>query len=58
MNKILTIQEIKKRLHDRNLRKVAEATGLHENTIYSFMRSDNPSYKTTEALSKYLEGAE
>ena len=56
MKKILTVEEIKRRLRVCNLSKVAAETGLHENTVYNFMRTDNPHYKTAEALSKYLEG--
>lgn len=56
MEKILTVDKIKEQLRDMNLAAVAESTGLHKNTVYNFMRTENPNYKTAEILSKYLEG--
>ena len=53
---MLTVSEIKEALKDRNLRTVARACGIHENTLYTFMKSDNPRMRTAELLSDYLEG--
>jgi len=53
---MLTLDVIKAQLKDRNIRAVAKACGLHENTIYNLIKSENPSYKTAEILSNYLEG--
>ena len=53
---MLTVNQIKAALTDRNLRTVAKIVGVHENTLYTFMRSENPRTKTAELLSNYLEG--
>lgn len=52
---MLTLNQIRSMLEDKNVRKVAKACGLHENTVYSLMRSDNPRYSTVKALSDYFE---
>ncbi len=52
----MTIQEIREALRDRRLPVVAEATGLSYLTVYKASRGANVSYKTAEALSKYLRG--
>jgi transcriptional regulator with XRE-family HTH domain len=54
---MLTLEEIKERLADRRLDIVAEATGLHVNSI-ARIRSGanaNPKHSTLVALSNYLE---
>ena len=53
---LLTLDEIKERLADRKIRKVAQGTGLHPNTIYAFARgkANNPALATVQALSDYL----
>jgi hypothetical protein len=54
---MLTLEEIKERLADRRLDIVAEATGLHVNSI-ARIRSGanaNPKHATLVALSAYLE---
>lgn len=49
------IDKIKAALQDRNLRRVARATGLHHNTLGNLMKGGKtPSVKTIEALQKYL----
>ena len=49
-------EEIRARLADRNLKRVAIAAGIHPITLYRFMRKDSrPLYATVEALEKYLE---
>lgn len=53
----MTINEIRDALADRNLAKVAEATGLHHNTLLS-IRAGNvkkPSAGTMALLRSYLQ---
>lgn len=54
---MMTFQEIRDALQDRKLSKVAEATGLHYNTVRDVCSNpdSNPTKKTLEALSQYLE---
>jgi len=52
---MLTVDQIKEQLKDRNLRAVARAVKLHENTIYRFINNRDPRWSTVEKLSKYLE---
>ena len=52
---MLTILQIKQRLKDSNLRKVAIKSGVHPATVYRFMRDQGkPAYETVELLSNYL----
>ena len=54
---MLTLDQIKQRLTDRRPSKVAEAIGVHVNTILQ-IRDDpnaNPTYRVVSALSDYLE---
>ncbi len=53
---MLTVDQIKLELKDRNLRAVSRAVGLHENTIYRFINDRDPRWSTVEKLSNYLEG--
>lgn len=55
---MLTLQEIRQRLADRRLNMVAEATGLHYNTVRNIATGENPNptYAVLKALSDYLEG--
>lgn len=55
---MLTLEEIKKALQDRRPGVVAEATGLHYNTVRDVRDNPetNPTYKVLLALSDYLEG--
>lgn len=55
---MLSIKEIRAKLGDRNLTKVAKNVGLSYNTVFYFCREEakEPSYKTVKALSDYLEG--
>lgn len=57
---MLTLEEIKKYLSDRNYTVVAEATGISYNTIRVIARDEsaNPTYKVMEKLSNYFEGNE
>lgn len=54
---MLTLDEIRAALSDRMPIKVAEATGLHYNTIRELRDNPqaNPTYKVMLALSNYLE---
>ena len=54
---MMYLDEIRAMLADRRLSLVAEATGLHYNTI-RIIRDDpnaNPTYKAVKALSDYLQ---
>ena len=52
---MLAIKQIKQRLSDSNLRKVAIKSGVHPATVYRFMRGQSkPTYETVELLSNYL----
>lgn len=52
---MMTVEQIKKRLEDANLKRVAERSGVHPATIYRFMAEDSkPLYETVKALSDYL----
>jgi DNA-binding phage protein len=54
---MMTIEQIKDRLRDANLKRVAKNAGIHPATVYRFMQEDSkPLYETVKALSDYLEG--
>jgi hypothetical protein len=55
---MMTLEQIRNALSDRMPAKVAEATGLHYNTIREVRDNPdaNPTYKVLMALSNYLEG--
>lgn len=55
----MTIDEIRAALEDRNLKKVAEATGLHHNTLLGIRsgKVGTPSFGTVDVLRRYLEPA-
>ena len=54
---MLTLEEIREKLSDRRLGLVADATGLHLNTVRQVRDNAeaNPTYKVIRALSDYLE---
>lgn len=53
---MLTVEQVKQRLTDANLKRVAENCGVHPATIYRLMQENSsPSYETVKALSDYLE---
>jgi hypothetical protein len=56
--KMLTLEMIREMLQDRRVPLVADATGLHYNTIRQIRDTPeaNPTYKVVKALSDYLEG--
>ena len=54
---MLNLEEIKLRLVDANLKKVAEKAGIHEARVYRLMSGETePMYETVKALSDYFEG--
>ena len=57
---MLSLQDISKRLSDRNLQVVSKATKVSYNTLKS-MRDDpnsNPRYENLKAVSDYFEAQE
>ena len=54
---MMTLEQIRKALSDRMPSKVAQATGLHYNTIREIRDNPNanPTYKVLLALSTYFE---
>jgi len=54
---MMTLEAIREALQDRRLLMLAEATGVHYNTIKNVRDNQygNPSYKVMKALSDYLE---
>lgn len=54
----ITMEKVRYALNDRNLAKVAIATGLHENTIRAIAsgKNNNPHMVTFEKLVQYLFG--
>lgn len=55
---MLTLEKIKLLLIDRNLKKVAEKTGLSYDSLRKIAKgqTENPSYAHVKKLSDYLEG--
>ncbi len=53
---MLTLDEIRSRLKDRRLPVVAQATGLHANTLREVRDNPlcNPTYKVFKSLNDYL----
>jgi hypothetical protein len=53
---MLTLEQIRHALRDRRPGMVAEATGLHLNTVRDVRNNPNanPTYKVLKALSDYL----
>lgn len=53
---MITIEELRNLLADRNIKVVAENTGLHYNTVYNIAtgKTKNPSYNIMITLMKYL----
>jgi len=54
---MLSLEEIRQRLQDRVIRKVADACGLCETTIFEIRdgKNTNPKLSTINALSDYFE---
>lgn len=56
---MMNLEEIKAKLVDANLKKVAEKAGVHEARVYRLMSGETePMYETVKALSDYFEGKE
>jgi transcriptional regulator with XRE-family HTH domain len=54
---MLTLDEIRKALRDRQPSKVASALGLHRSTITAIREGRrSPRYQVAQALSDYLSG--
>jgi len=52
---MLTTSEIREKLKDANLWKVAELAEINPQTLYRFMQGRDIRHVTLEQLSKYLE---
>jgi hypothetical protein len=57
---MMTLEQIKRALQDRRPGLVAEATGLHFNTVRDVRDNPdaNPTYKVLKAISDYLTNRE
>ncbi len=53
---MLTVDEIRAALGDRNLREVARRLDIHPNTLTRIKNGAQPSYDTAQKLSAYLRG--
>ncbi len=51
---MLTVEQIRQKLADANLSKVAERSGVHYASIYRLIKGHEPMYSTVKALSDYL----
>ena len=55
----MNLEQIKEQLEDSNLRKVAQASGLHYNVVTRLMKGDtDPRYSTDELLADYIKARE
>lgn len=54
---MLTIEEVSRRLEDRNLKKVSLSTGISYPTVWKIAngQAGNVGYETVRKLSEYLE---
>ena len=53
---MMTPEQVREALRDRNIQKVAEGSRVAAATIYRFMSgTSRPTYETVKALSDYLE---
>ncbi len=54
---MMTLEQIREALEDRNLAEVARRTGVSRDTLYRIAAGvGSPSYETLKALSDYLGG--
>lgn len=54
-----TIEEMREYLSEHNLKAVAEASGIHHNALYRFMRGDtDPKVSTWQKLNLYIDSKE
>lgn len=53
----MTLAEIRRRLRDRNLSKVAQEIGMHRQSLWRIATgvNDNPTTKTLEKITAYLQ---
>lgn len=52
----MTLDEIRERLADMNIRAVARSSGVHYNALYRLIKGGtNPSYKTVQKIIAYLQ---
>lgn len=56
MPTMMTLEQVRAALHDRNLSRVAEAVGLHYDTVRRVANGQQKqvSYQVVKALSDYL----
>jgi hypothetical protein len=54
---LMSLKDLQDKLKDRRAAMVAEATGLHRNTVEGIRdgKNTNPTLKVLEALSKYFQ---
>lgn len=53
---MMTLDQIRKELADRNIQAVSKATGISAHSIYRLIKQDGqPLYVTAKKLSDYLE---
>lgn len=53
---MMTAEQIRAALADRNLYRVAKSAGVSPASVYRFMKEESsPLYETVKALSDYLE---
>jgi len=53
---MLTAEDIKVRLTNSNLRRIAKDAGIHSSTLYRLFKPESkPSYATIKLLSDYFE---
>ena len=55
---MITIEEIREKLKDRNLQAVAKQIGCNAMTLYRLMNNKNISYQNYEKLVRYLTKGE
>jgi predicted transcriptional regulator len=55
---MLTPEQIRQRLHDANLRKVADRADVKYATLWRLMNGASPKYHTVRAISDYLTRSE
>ncbi len=54
---MMTIEDIRAALADRNLREVARRSGISYRTLWALARGKtDPAYATVKAVSDYLQG--
>lgn len=56
-HKMMTLKQVREALKDRRVDKVANATGIHYNTVREVRDNEdaNPTWRVLKALNDYLE---